>query len=215
MTVYNVRMQTDDHRLKTTIASYNQKAADYVARNKRNDWWIGPKVPIDKFAAYLPPPARVLEIGCGPGADVVNLRNAGYSVIGMDLSTGMLAQARQVAGGGLLQADMRVLPIAANSVDGVWAMASLLHLPRQHVAQTIAGIARVLRLHGVFFGSVKIGEGEIITHNMGERSFTLFQSDEFAGYLTGAGLCIREQWTWQPESDPQAWLNVLSQREDL
>lgn len=204
----------NDHRLKTTIASYNQKAADYVARNKRNNWWIGRNVPIDKFAGFLPPPAPVLEIGCGAGADVVNLRNAGYNVIGMDLSTGMLAQAREVAGDGLLQADMRMLPFAANSVDGVWAMASMLHLPRKNVAQTIAGIARVLRPNGTFFCSVKIGEGEIITHNMGERTFTLFQPDEMVSYLTTAGFHICEQWTWQPDNDPQAWLNVISQRED-
>src|SRR5690348_14368613 len=84
-----------------TRAAYDRIAPAYVERNG------GPPPPQliatrDRFAAMLPPGARVLDLGCGPGIQTAWLRERGLRPVGGDLSTGMLEQARRFAGASLV-----------------------------------------------------------------------------------------------------------------
>ena len=69
----------------------------------------------------LAPGARVLDLGCGGGRHSAPLAEAGFSVVGLDLSPELLAAARTRLGpsGRLVRADMRALPFAERSFDAV------------------------------------------------------------------------------------------------
>ncbi len=68
----------------------------------------------------------ILDLGCGPGRHIAALNRRGTRVLGLDLSTDLLREARRRGGGRegsqLIRGDMRRLPLADESVDGVLSM---------------------------------------------------------------------------------------------
>jgi ubiquinone/menaquinone biosynthesis C-methylase UbiE len=85
------------------------------------------------------------------------LRARGARVLGVDLSAAMLREAELP---GLVQADMRILPLRDRTFDGLWCQAALLHVPRPDVDVVLAEFARVLRPGGRLHLSVSEGDGE-------------------------------------------------------
>lgn len=71
--------------------------------------------------AGLPAGARVLDLACGAGRHLQRLRAAGLRAVGIDLSAPLLDEARRRPGveGCLIRADMRGLPFAAGTFDGL------------------------------------------------------------------------------------------------
>ncbi|MFQ5576840.1 MAG: NUDIX domain-containing protein [Anaerolineae bacterium] len=114
---------------------------------------------IDRFSGYLKPGGLILDLGCGPGRDIHAFQKRGFRVVGLDRSAGMLAEAAKRGAGPLVLADMRRLPFARHSFKGVWASASLLHLPNADLTPALTGINRALD-HGHLYLSVKEGQAE-------------------------------------------------------
>lgn len=68
----------------------------------------------------LGPGTRALDLGCGPGRHLGELRRAGYRATGLDLSRSMIEAARaSVPEAGLVRADMRRLPLRSGAFDVV------------------------------------------------------------------------------------------------
>jgi SAM-dependent methyltransferase len=88
----------------------------------------------------------VADLGCGPGHDLALLRARGFDAVGVDLSSGMLALAREQ--GPVVQGDLRRPPLQDGAFDGVWSSAALLHVPMPDVASTLAAWHRLLRPGG-------------------------------------------------------------------
>lgn len=63
------------------------------------------------------PGARVLDLGCGPGASLGVLAGAGLRPVGLDISPVLLAEARESAP--VLRADMAALPLGEENLDGI------------------------------------------------------------------------------------------------
>lgn len=102
----------------------------------------------------------VLDIGCGAGRDSRELSNKGYSVTGIDLSDNMLTIAKRKAPKAIFsKMDLRDLNFRDNTFDGVWASASMFHVTKDEVIESLKGILRVLKPAGVAFISFKEGEG--------------------------------------------------------
>lgn len=85
------------------------------------------------------------------------LRDRGAEVVGLDLSAGML---RTAGLAGVVQADMRRLPVRTGVLDGVWSQAALLHVPRADVPAALAEFRRVLAPTGLLHLVVSEGEGQ-------------------------------------------------------
>ena len=146
-------MQTDETR--QTTQTYDANASEFAAKFYETDL----SAQLDCFCDYLRPGAQVVDIGCGPGRDLLNLAKRGFWTVGLDRSAGMLRQTKARGGRRLVQADARALPFAHGALDGVWACASLLHLPKDKLVDTLAGMQRALR-HGHVCLVMKLGEGE-------------------------------------------------------
>jgi SAM-dependent methyltransferase len=107
------------------------------------------------LTALLPAGSRVLDLGCGTGVPTARqLVDAGLSVTGVDLSSGMLARARgHVPEADFVQADITDLadggPLAAGSFDGIAAFFSLLMLPRSEIPYALGALRNLLRSGGL------------------------------------------------------------------
>lgn len=93
-------------------------------------------------------PGRCLDLGCGTGANLVRLTDAGWSVVGVDLSSDQLRRARARARDGveLVQADATALPFADGSLDAV--ACALLHTDVDDFAAVCREAHRVLKPRG-------------------------------------------------------------------
>ncbi len=138
-----------------TTQTYDQIAAQFAARNWKNDL----SESLDRFGACLRPGARVLDLGCGPGRDTSNLAARGFWTLGLDRSGGMLREAAARGVKLLVHGDSLALPFASGALNGVWACASLLHLPKAALPAALAEVHRVLG-HGHVWLSLRMGEGE-------------------------------------------------------
>jgi SAM-dependent methyltransferase len=93
---------------------------------------------------------RLLEIGAGPGHSSRYFQDNGLDVVCIDLSPGMVALCREK---GLTAKTMDVLALdfPPASFDAIFALNSLLHLPKRHLPQALANIRAVLKPEGLFF----------------------------------------------------------------
>ncbi len=143
--------------LKTTRLFYEAGArefADRVQDRSHLDYLH------DRFAALVVAGGLVVDLGCGPAQDSTELARRGLRPVGLDLTRAMLREGRQRGSAALLlvQGDSRCLPFPDNAFDGVWACASLLHLPKGQVSIALAEVARVLKRGAIFFSSMQVGE---------------------------------------------------------
>lgn len=135
-----------------TIAFYDREATAYAAFGRRSHR-------LDSFITRVGVGARVLELGCGAGHDAEALIAAGMEVTPTDASNelAMLASSR-------IGRPVRVMRFDElsdlDAFDGVWANASLLHVPSEALANVLARVLGALRVGGYFFASFKSGNGE-------------------------------------------------------
>ena len=83
------------------------------------------------------PESLVLDLGAGAGRDLNELKSRGYRAVGMDLSFALAKIAKRVSCQPMVVADMRALPFRRASLDVVWSVASLSHIPRDQMSTII------------------------------------------------------------------------------
>jgi len=116
---------------------------------------------LNKFISMLKKKAKILDVGCGCGRDAEYFKSEGFSVTGIDLSEGMLNEAKNKAKDvELLKMDMRKLELKKNTFNGIWCMASLLEIPKNEVGIVLKEFNKVLKKEGVLYISTKEGGGE-------------------------------------------------------
>lgn len=200
----------------TTRETYERIADDYLAlhgdeRGERETGCDVITALLADFTAGLPDGGTVVDVGCGPGWETAALARRGYEVLGLDLAAAFCDEASARAPGRIARGDMRTLPVATDAVDGVWACASLLHVPRDEVDGTLAEFARALAPGGRLFLSVKLGEGTMVggssTYDGDRRQFTLFEREELEARLGTAGFEIAST-----RVDDERWLVVQAER---
>ena len=112
-----------------------------------------------RFLRHVPAGGEVLDAGCGSGRDSLAFLKAGYRVTALDGSVEMVRRATALTG--LAVEHKRFADfVDPDRFDGIWACASLLHVPMRELVATVAQMARALKLGGVFFLSFKTGDTE-------------------------------------------------------
>ncbi|MFB6078128.1 MAG: class I SAM-dependent methyltransferase [Halarchaeum sp.] len=101
---------------------------------------------VDAVARDLPDGARVLDAGCGAGTPVLSRFDLSFDVVGLDLSREQLERAHERSPtAGLVQGDMTALPFRDAAFDGLVALHSIIHVPRDAHEAVYREFRRVLR----------------------------------------------------------------------
>ena len=97
------------------------------------------------------PPYSILDLGCGPGRDLRYFRSLGHDVVGLDGSTEFVAMAHSYSECEVLQQDFLALKLPESRFDGIFANASLFHMPSQELPRVLAEHSATLRSPGSAF----------------------------------------------------------------
>jgi len=209
----HVRIATDPFDPRAVRAAYDTVAEDYVAAFA--DDLRDLPVDIETLVAALSriePGGSVLDLGCGPGQVGAFLAGCGAPVVGLDLSSRMVAlAARRNAVIPYVCADMRTLPIRTATLSAVVAYYSLQHVARAELSAVLGELLRVLVNHGLLVVATHLGEGEAIFdeflgHRIETAGGTFYGREELLEALTTAGLrveSVRERGPLEHEHQSQ------------
>ena len=166
-----------------------------------------------EFLAHLEEGDTILDLGCGSGRDSLAFYELGYDVTAMDASGEMCKLAEIHTGLEILQLSFEEMDFD-NVFDGIWACASLLHVPKKELSDILTKIARALKDKGILYMSFKLGDFEGF---QGERYFCSYTEDGIREVLKDNGR-FEVLRLWETEdvrsghSDVQ-WLNVLARKQ--
>jgi ubiquinone/menaquinone biosynthesis C-methylase UbiE len=179
-----------------TKSSYDKVAEEYTAQllneleNKPLDREL-----LDRFAERMRRKGRVCDLGCGPGHVARYLYERGVDVFGIDLSPGMVEEARKANPDIEFRVgDMRALDLPDGSLAGIAAFYSIIHVPREEVTDALRELRRVLQPGGVLFLTFHVGDEvvhleDFLGHPV-SLDFTFFTQGEMEGYLRDAGFRV-------------------------
>ena len=163
------------------------------------------------FIAKLPAKASVVDMGWGPGMDCARFAARGHRVVGLDLSAGMLAVGARSLPGRVVPGDMRALPIGSHRLDGIWSVASLLHVPECDTFKVLSEFRRTLRSSGLLALVTALGEGESFEEvpyaPNEERWFAYRHPETLLGQVVDAGFRIDAQ---SQVTGNRLWITVLA-----
>ncbi|MGA8164622.1 MAG: class I SAM-dependent methyltransferase [Waddliaceae bacterium] len=185
----------EDYR-EITRQSYDRTASEY----QENTLKLQPEVKAKVFLSHLSPNSKILDLGCGPGRDAKYFVDKGYRVVGVDISPQMIALARDsVPQADFIVSDIESLNLNCESVDAIWASASLLHVSKQAMPSVLANLYRTLKPGGIFYVSMKRGIGEELRaddrYGGVEKFWNYLSEDELADLIVEGGFQIIEQDT--------------------
>jgi ankyrin repeat protein/ubiquinone/menaquinone biosynthesis C-methylase UbiE len=170
---------------------------------------------LEMFAAKLAPCSGLLcDLGCGPGQVARFFHDRGYQVVGIDLSAGMLREARKFHPGiRFAKANMKKLPFKDGELAGIIGFLSLCHIPRWEIPSVLAELRRTLRPSGLLLLAFHLGRGTFFRAESWGKPVslqtTLLQSLEFQDYLRAAGFQVIGAMERQDPKGPRGYLLAL------
>lgn len=195
------------HISDVTIAHYDRAAEDYRTGTRNHDV-------SQNYAAFLEPiesdrPFAILDLGCGPGRDLLYFRSVGHQPVGLDGSKAFVAMARASSGCEVLHQDFLAMRLPEHRFDGVFANASLFHVPSQVLPKVLREIAATLKPRGVLFCSNPRGDNQECMS--GDRYGCFFDLDTWRDYVVAAGFLELDYYFRPPGllCHQQPWLATV------
>ena len=108
----------------------------------------------------LSPGARVLDVGCGSGRDILWLKTQGFEATGLERSMGLSALARSNTGCSIIEADFCSFDFSTLEFDAVILVGALVHVPYHELLIILKGICGCLRPEGLALITLKEGVGK-------------------------------------------------------
>lgn len=160
------------------------------------------------FLKHVPAGQRILDAGCGSGRDALAFQQLGYSVSAFDASSALASKANQ-----FLKQPVEVLTFeqfaAPPSFAGIWACASLLHVPAADLPDTFSRLWAALLPGGVLYCSFKYGDAE---RDKDGRHFTDANEQRVQLWTRHLAGCVRQK-SWVTEDQRpgrvEQWFNLL------
>ena len=162
-----------------------------------------------RFLNRLPAGGHILDAGCGSGRDTRVFLDRGYAVTAVDASPALARLASTHYGIPVQVMRFQEIDWRAR-FDGIWACASLLHVPMMALPDVLRRLAVALKPQGVLYASFKYGQGER-EHNA--RRFTDLDEAGLVALLQAAPyFTVLDTWTTadrRPGRAAEIWLNTL------
>lgn len=201
----SVQAPTDlDAMVIETIRHYHTNAEGYWAGTRHHDVSQNR----DALLRHIPaePPFRILDLGCGPGRDLRAFRELGHECVGLDAAREICEMAREWSGCEVWEQDFLTLALPERSFDGVFANASLFHVPTRDIQRVLSDISRTLKTGGVLLTSNPRGQNQ--EGWQVDRYGVFYDLDEWSRRATEAGFEALEHY-YRPPGRPrhlQPWL---------
>lgn len=196
-----------------TISHYSNRAAEFWSGTKDHDV-------SQNYAAFLAACLQgkaegvsldILDFGCGPGRDLCYFKSLGHRPVGLDGCADFCRMARNYSGCEVLQQGFLRLQLAPQSFDGIFANASLFHVPSGELPRVLRELHAALRTDGILFSSNPRGQGEGWS---GSRFSHWMEFDVSERYWQEAGFEIVDHY-YRPSGLPcaeQPWLALVSRK---
>ena len=198
-----------DEKERSTIGHYSANAESFWEGTKDHD--VSQNV--GAFLEALPQRKGldILDFGCGPGRDLAVFKQLGHNVIGLDGSDEFCRMASEYSGCEVLHQNFVDIDLNANCFDGIFANASLFHVPKECLHSVLCHLNQALRDNGILFMSNPRGSSE---EWLGARYGHYMELDTLSDFLNSAGFTILSHY-YRPAGVPlneQRWLAVVSQK---
>jgi len=189
-----------------TVAHYETSAESFREGTRDHDV-------SQNYAALLraiegPAPLVILDFGCGPGRDLAYFRSLGHEAVGLDGAAPFVAMAR-ATGCEVLQQNFLHLSLPAGRFDGIFANASLFHVPVQELGRVLGELRDTLRPRGVLFCSNPRGQDSAGVQAGRYGAFHTLET--WSSHVTAAGFTAIEHY-YRPAGKPRAeqpWLATV------
>lgn len=156
-------------------------------------------------------PLQILDFGCGPGRDLLYFKNQGHLPTGLDGCPEFCEMARMYSACPVLEQDFLALDLDADSFDGVFANASLFHVPSSELARVLGELNACLRPSGILFSSNPRGD---IEGWDGQRYGNYMEFEVYEKFLNNSGFEVIHHY-YRPQNQPRArqpWLAVVARK---
>ena len=186
---------------------YNRNAQAYFDSTLRVDM----SALYNRFLKYVEPGGRILDAGSGSGRDTLALLQHGYKVDAFDASPALCKLSTQLTG-----VEAQVLRFqefdCAPRYDGIWACASLLHVPEGELENAISRLIGALKPGGALYVSFKHGAEERISRD-GRFFLDLNKESLQQLFRHFPSMSLEEVWLSSGEGTHQGrdeWLNAIA-----
>ncbi|HCP46189.1 MAG TPA: SAM-dependent methyltransferase [Deltaproteobacteria bacterium] len=189
-----------------TIAHYDHHADQFWEGTKDHDVQQNINA---LLRALGPGQHEILDLGCGPGRDLRALKTLGHHPTGLDGSSRFVAMAKEYSGCPVLHQDFLQLDLPAQAFDGIFANASLFHVPSAALGRVLGELADALRPDGVLFSSNPRGQNQEGWN--GERYGAYHDLNAWREFVMAAGFDEVEHY-YRPQGAPrdqQPWLATV------
>jgi SAM-dependent methyltransferase len=194
-----------------TLGHYNDNAASFWEGTRDHDVTQNYQALLGRFPAGLS--LNILDLGCGPGRDLAYFKALGHRPVGLDGSEAFCALAREHTGCEVLHQQFLSMNLPDAAFDGVFANASLFHVPGQELPRVLRQLWRALRPGGILFSSNPRGEQEGWS---GRRYGNFMEFGTSSAHLEAAGFEVVDHY-YRPQGLPresQPWLAIVSRKPD-
>lgn len=200
---------------QTTRETYDDIASDY---SERDSVVIAEssevKDALDEFVTFFKPGARILDVGSGGGRDSRYLAEKGLKVTAIDFSEHMVKNAQKLSSNiEYIQMDFEHINFPDESFEGIWANASLHHIPKVNLAAVLKSLYRITVPGGVLFLKVKHGDSEGMRENTKfgksvKRYFSFYKPEEMVAIIEAAGFQVNKNYL----TTSNEWLDVWAKK---
>ncbi len=187
-----------------TLEHYDQRAEEFWEGTRDHDVSQNVAALLEHIRGE--PPFTILDFGCGPGRDLKTFAGLGHVAIGLEGAARFAEMARAWSGCEVWQQDFLKLDLPAARFDGVFANASLFHVPSRELPRVLRELRGALKPRGVLFASNPRGAN----HEgwQGERYGVWHDLESWRAYCAAAGFLELRHYYRPPGRPPsqQPWL---------
>ena len=199
-----------DDIARRTLAHYECHAQQFFAGTIDHD--VSQNVAALLDAIEAPAPFTLLDLGCGPGRDLKAFSALGHRAIGLDGAAEFVTMAREYSGCEVWHQDFLHLALPPGMFDGIFANASLFHVPSAALPAVLAALHGALKPGGVLFSSNPRGHNEEGWN--GPRYGSYYDYPTWERHLVAAGFAPLHHYYRPPglPREQQPWLASVWRR---